>query len=273
MSFSHWSRAEVCGGGLTDGQNTDTHQGCDRACSVRKRLVGFFSIIFLMKSLAVDRQMVYIHIHIFNVFVSNILEHWLLHRVVLKTFCRSRRWMGGQRCCTAPPKSFFWNHLHKSSDRKPCKKPTCQSSTLLTNPLRSLRSFQRKLVNGILSSEHLSIRAIFDYLSQRCHPRRVNGRRTLLSWSWRKVASRSLQRREGSRRGCRTEDTKMKCRFRSKSMRSAMLLCSVFTGQKLTGCKWWRQWTSSPLLCCRVSGPEPLELHNHTLGKAVMIWL
>lgn len=140
MSFSHWSRAEVCGGGLTDGQNTDTHQGCDRACSVRKRLVGFFSIIFLMKSLAVDRQMVYIHIYTFNIFVSNILEHWLLHRVVLKTLCRSRRWMGGQRCCTAPPKSSFWNYLHKSSDRKPSKKPTCQSSTLLTNPLRSLRS-------------------------------------------------------------------------------------------------------------------------------------
>lgn len=58
-----------------------------------------------------------------------------------------------------------------------------------------------------------------------------------------------------------------------RSQWAMLYLCSAFTGQKLTGCKWWRQWTSSPLLCCRVSGPEPLELHNHTLGKTVMIWL
>lgn len=37
-------------------QREKANQGCLRACSVRKRFVGFFSIIFLMKSLAVETR-------------------------------------------------------------------------------------------------------------------------------------------------------------------------------------------------------------------------
>lgn len=53
----------------SDGDLRGTHQGCVSACSVRKRLVGFFSIMFLMKSLAVEDSdntlYIYtVHIHI-----------------------------------------------------------------------------------------------------------------------------------------------------------------------------------------------------------------
>ena len=58
--------------------NRKTNQGCLSACSVRKRFLGFFSIMFLIKSLAVETR------HGQLLVLIRIQYSQLLHEIILK---------------------------------------------------------------------------------------------------------------------------------------------------------------------------------------------